>query len=89
MTIIQFYDKNEFRIHQSQRIQRNEVRKNIITNKRKEKTFFKQNTAKKGKKEERRKKIEKACFCFGVAIFLPRPSLARSSNRMILSKRFL
>ena len=88
MTIIQFYDKNEFRIHQSQRIQRNEVRKNIITNKRKEKIFFKQNTAKKGKKEERRKKIEKACFCFGVAIFLPRPSLARS-HRMILSKRFL
>ena len=57
MTIIQFYDKNEFRIHQSQRIQRNEVRKNIITNKRKEKIFFKQKTAKKGKR--RKKKEEK------------------------------
>ena len=53
---MRFYDRNEFRIHQSQRIQRNEVRKNIITNKRKEKIFFKQNTA---KKKEKKKKEEK------------------------------
>jgi len=44
---MRFYDKNEFRIHQSQRIQRNEVRKNIIT-KRDKKRYFKLKTAKKG-----------------------------------------
>ena len=89
MTIIQFYDKNEFRIHQSQRIQRNEVKKISLQIRDKKRYFSNRTQQKKGKKEERRKKIEKACFCFGVAIFLPRPSLARSSHRMILSKRFL
>ena len=70
MTIIQFYDKNEFRIHQSQRIQRNEVRKNIITNKRKEKIF---NTAKKGKKRRKKKKDRKSVFLFWGSNISPSP----------------
>ena len=73
MTIIQFYDKNEFRIHQSQRIQRNEVRKNIITNKRKEKIFFKQNTAKKRKKRRKKKKDRKSVFLFWGSNISPSP----------------
>lgn len=45
--------KNEFRIHQSQRIQRNEVRKDIFTKKRSEKIL---KTEHSKKEEEERKR---------------------------------
>jgi len=48
--------KNEFRIHQSQRIQRNEVRKDIFTKKRSEKIL---KTEHSKKRRRRKKKIGK------------------------------
>ena len=53
--------KNEFRIHQSQRIQRNEVRKDIFTKKRSEK-ILKTEHSKKKKKKKKEKDRKKACF---------------------------
>ena len=56
MTIMRFYDRNEFRIHQSQRIQRNEVRKISLQIRDKKRYFSNRTQQKKGKKEERRKR---------------------------------
>jgi len=55
MTIMRFYDKNEFRIHQSQRIQRNEVRKNINTKRDKKNRYFKLKTAKKRRRIKKKR----------------------------------